>query len=142
VADSDGTIGIWAVADGSLRHHIPAWWPSLTALTAAPDGSWLAAADTQGEIRLWNGDDGSLRHMLRLPNARATTLAATKSGRTLLLGGDDGTVRCWDTNEGHVTAAIRLSQPISDLLCVGPTRVVAQGRLGHYFLAIQEMAQS
>jgi WD40 repeat protein len=142
VADNDGMIGIWAVADGSLRHHIPAWWPSLTALTAAPDGSWFAAADTQGEIRIWNGDDGSPRHTLRLPNAQAHTLAATRSGRALLTGGDDGIVRCWDTNEGHVTAAVRLSQPISDLLCVGPTRVVARAPLGHYFLAIEEMPQS
>jgi hypothetical protein len=59
-----------------------------SALAAAPDGSWLAAADFEGAAEVWDLANGTLLGALRVAYPLSTALALSET--TLAVAGERG----------------------------------------------------
>ncbi len=54
-------VTLWDPTTGKRLRDLDGVCAPLTAMTADPDGRWIAAADRQS-VRVWDTDDGRLRH--------------------------------------------------------------------------------
>ena len=114
----DGVVTIWDPVASVKRHSLTGH--SGWALTAAPDGAWLAAAGSErgsGTVRVWDPITGIERHTLRGHNGSVRALATAPDGSWLASASEDGTVRVWNpitgaerhTLTGHIAAVWALA---------------------------------
>ena len=74
--------------------------------------------------------------------APVTALTVSPTGEYLASADDDGVARTWRPSQGQAITAIRLAQPLVDLLYIDATHIVASGRIGHYFLSTLDRAET
>jgi WD40 repeat protein len=140
-ATDDGEIMIWDVTTGTLRHRVGSGEYGAVLLAAAADGSWLASCGPTPDVRLWNPESGDLRRVLRGHTSMVNALVSLPDGDLLASVDEGGTVRIWDTTRGQAVTAIRLSQPLDDIVPVNTEHLVAVGSFGRYFLRLRHPIQ-
>ena len=116
-ASDDGQVRVWDPATGATHHilightcarltqtgHTGAFGRLLattasagvSALVAAPDGSWLASAGGDGEVRVWDPETGATHHILTGHTGGVSALVVAPDGSWLASAGD-GEVLVWD----------------------------------------------
>ena len=97
---SDGTIGVWRVADGVLQH-LYQTGQEVTGLAFSPDGSLLAAGEENGSIELWDSSSGALLTTLVGHTTWVAGVAFSPDGLRLLSTSADGTLRLWGISPGQ-----------------------------------------
>jgi WD40 repeat protein len=86
-ADTGGTVRMWDLATGTLRHTLAGHTSEVSALVVAPDGSWLAAAASGGEMRIWDPITGAALTTLRVAGGLSHLLLAAT---TIVAAGERG----------------------------------------------------
>src|SRR5262249_16937432 len=78
----------------------------VTALAAAPDGSWLAVGRADGRVLIWDPATGQQTGALDgyLPSVEA--LAVAPDGSWLATGHHAGQVRIWDVATGQLAGTL------------------------------------
>ena len=106
-----GTILLWDVQTGQLRHGFRAHTDSIQALAFSPDNEILASGgywspDTESTIRLWNPHTGQLLATFEDHTTPVFALAFSPDVRskTLVSAGWDSSVRLWHSQTGQLQA--------------------------------------
>jgi WD40 repeat protein len=137
-AAENGFIRVWDLHAGVPRHRLFSGDGNADLLLTTPDGAWLASAGHDHTIRLWDPMAGTLQGTLSGHTGAVRALALSPDGRYLTSASEDGTARMWDLADGGaVTAAIRLGQPLVDVVHITDTQLVVSGKIGHYFLTVR-----
>jgi WD40 repeat protein/serine/threonine protein kinase len=107
----DGTVRLWNVADGTVRHTLrhpeEAGPHGVTCVAFSPDGTLLASASPE-VVKLWNPNTGDLRRAIQV---HAYHVAFHPDRKTLLTANEAG-VWFWDAATGQEVTAIR-SVPVA-----------------------------
>ena len=109
-----GTILLWDVETGQLRHNLPAHIGSILTLAFSPDNEILASGgywhpDAESTIHIWNSHTGQLLATFRNHTAPVFALAFSPDvrgvyGETLVSAGWDDTIRMWHPHTGALQA--------------------------------------
>ena len=106
-----GTILLWDVQTGQLRHSFSAHTDSIQALAFSPDNKILASGgywspDTENTIRMWNPHTGRLLWTVEDHTTPVFALAFSPDVRskTLASAGWDDTIRVWAPYNGQLQA--------------------------------------
>ena len=106
----DGTILLWDISTGTLRHTLYGYWRgSVDSIAFSPDGQTLASGSSGATVRLWDVATGTLQQALedpRNPMHGVRSVAFSPDGRTLASGSSDATVRLWDVATGTLQQAL------------------------------------
>ena len=84
------------LAHPALRRVLNGHTGWVTAVTVAPDGSWLASGGDDRTVRIWDAATGQERATLSGHAGRVAAVAVAPDGSWLASAGWDGTVRIWD----------------------------------------------
>ena len=106
-----GTILLWDVETGQIRHNLSAHTASIVALAFSPDNQTLASGgywslDAERTIHLWNTDTGQLLTTVEGHTDPIFALAFSPDGRTLASAGWDNTIRMWDPRTGQLQSIL------------------------------------
>ena len=117
----DGTIRLWAMADGEPLNKWTAHRHPVTALAANPDGSMLASGcGAENRVILWTAHDGAPSKILTGHKKGVACLAVSSDGRLLAAGCYDGGCRLWRIRDGALlktlTAHVREFGPLPSVL--------------------------
>ncbi|MBI3800909.1 MAG: hypothetical protein HY268_28530, partial [Deltaproteobacteria bacterium] len=113
----DGTWGVSASDDGSLKHWVTRRGSSRLVLRGhrkevlgcaiSQDGSFIASASADNTVKLWDVHSGIARLTLEGHTEPVMACAISPDASTVLSGGWDGTLRIWDTRTGALKASLR-----------------------------------
>ena len=112
----DGTIRVYAIDGGRLRHTLRAHIGPVEGLTFLDDGKRLASAGADGLGRFWTlpenaGDAVPEPLVLRGHAGPINALAASPDGRVVATGGDDKVVRVWNASDGTIAESFDVAAP-------------------------------
>ncbi|RKU35770.1 hypothetical protein C6496_15855 [Candidatus Poribacteria bacterium] len=106
-----GTILLWDVETGQLRHRLPAHTDSIQALAFSPDSEILVSGsywspNAESTIRVWNPHTGRLLSTFEDHTTPVFALAFSPDihSRTLASAGWDNNVRLWHPQTGQLQA--------------------------------------
>lgn len=106
-----GTILLWDVETGQLRHRLPAHTDSIQALAFSPDSEILVSGsywspNVESTIRVWNPHTGRLLLTFEDHTTPVFALAFSPDihSRTLASAGWDNSVRLWHPQTGQLQA--------------------------------------
>ena len=106
-----GTILLWDVQTGHLRHTLSAQTDSILTLAFSPDGQILASggywrAGAENTIHIWHPHTGRLLTTFEAHTLPVFTLAFSSDVHrpTLASAGWDNTIRLWDPRSRHLQA--------------------------------------
>jgi WD40 repeat protein len=106
-----GTILLWDVQTGQLRHRFPAHTDSILTLAFSPDNEILVSGgywspDAESTIRVWNPHTGQLLSTVENHTTPVFALAFSPDvrSRTLASAGWDNNVRLWHPQTGQLQA--------------------------------------
>ncbi len=106
-----GTILLWDMETGHLRHRIPAHTDSIQALAFSPDNEILVSGgywspNAESTIRVWNPRTGRLLSTFKDHTAPIFTIAFSSDihSSTLASAGWDNVVRLWHPRKGQLQA--------------------------------------
>ena len=106
-----GTILLWDVETGQLRHRLPAHTDSIQSLAFSPDNEILASGgywspNAESTIRVWNPHTGRLLSTFEDHTTPVFALAFSPDiqSRTLASAGWDNSVRLWHPQTGQLQA--------------------------------------
>ena len=106
-----GTILVWDVQTGQLRHRLSAHTDSILTLAFSPDSEILASGgywnpDAESTIRIWNPHTGQLLATFADHTTPVFALAFSPDvhRKTLASAGWDTAVRVWDPRNGQLQA--------------------------------------
>ncbi len=112
-----GTVLLWDIETGQLRHSISTHTDVVTALAFSPDNRTLASggywsADAESTIRIWDIHTGHLLTTFEAYTDPVFALAFTPVfnsiyGNTLVSAGWDNAIRLWDPQTGQLQATVR-----------------------------------
>ena len=85
------------LTDPALRRILTSHKEGVSAVTVAPDGSWLATGSSRRTVQIWDTATWQERATLTGHKAGVRAGAIAVDGSWLATGSDDGTVRIWDT---------------------------------------------
>jgi hypothetical protein len=113
---ADGTIYLWELATGALRHTFgrrrgllgQGHGDQISVLQFHPDGQTLYSASYDGTIKEWDLVENSLRHTLPKQGWIPADLALTPDGRWLISAGGEGHITLWDI--ASLTPKLTLTQ--------------------------------
>ena len=102
-----GTILLWDVETGHLRHNLPAHTDTITALAFSSDNQTLASGgywslDAESTIHLWDIHTGQLQTTIEGHTDPVFALAFSPNSETLASAGWDNTMRLWNPKTGHL----------------------------------------
>lgn len=125
-----GTIGLWDVHTGELRHVFRGHHNPLTCLAFSPNGKTLVSASRDSEIILW--DIPTLQRRLSLTTqhtAAISSVAFFPDGELLASGSFDQTLRLWDPHTGKRKAMLQYPDEVTSVAFPpdGRTLAVAWG---------------
>ena len=100
-----GTILLWDVKTGQLRHNLSAHTDSITALAFSPAGETLASGgywsrDAESTIHFWHTYTGQLLTTLKGHTDPVFALAFSPDSETVASAGWDNTIRLWHPQTG------------------------------------------
>ena len=131
----EGTIQFWDVKTGAETDRLKVHGGSILALEMLSDGR-LASGSRDGTIRLWDVKAVSEATRLTGHKNSITALAALLDGR-VVSGSDDSTIRLWDAATATETTRLEVDAPVSSVIGLPGSRLVAGDRLGRlHWLAI------
>ncbi len=103
-----GTIGLWDVHTGELRHILKGYHGLLTCLAFSPDGKTLVSSSGDSEIIFWDIPTAQRRYSLTTQHIEAvSSVAFSPDGKTLASGSYDQTLRLWDPHTGERKAVLQ-----------------------------------
>jgi WD40 repeat protein len=120
---------------GTNRHTVGDHSGGVSALVAAPNGSWLASAGYGGEIWIWDPATGTIRHTLTAHARGVSALVVAPDGSWLASADDGGELRIWDSITGTALTSLRVAGGLFHLLPTSTT-IAAAGERDLYFLAV------
>ena len=85
------------LTDPALRRILTSHKEGVSAVTVAPDGSWLATGSSDGTVRTWDTATWQERATLTGHKSWVTTAAVAPDGSWLATGSSRRTVQIWDT---------------------------------------------
>ena len=107
IAGSNGTIYLWDVMTGELRHTIEhAHLGNCDSVAFSPDGQTLASGGRDGTVHLWDVSTGALRQTLTEHAEPVKSVAFSPDGKTLASAGHEKDVRLWDVMTGELRQTI------------------------------------
>ncbi len=96
LASTRGSVTLWDVADGQLRHTLPEVQPAIQWLHFSPDGETLAS-NAGGQVRLWDARTGRLTGALgEVAESPSLCAAFSPDGRVLVSGTSEQGLRAWE----------------------------------------------
>ena len=103
----DGTVLLWDVETGQLRHNLSAHTDSITALAFSPDNQTLASGgywspDAETTIRIWDIHTGQLLTTVEGHTDPVFTLAFSPDGGVLASAGWDNAIHLWHPQTGQL----------------------------------------
>ena len=102
IAGSNGTIYLWDVMTGELRHTIKrAHLGNCYSVAFSPDGQTLASGGVDNIVRLWDVSTAELRHELTGHTHWVQSVSFSPDGKTLASAGLETDVRLWDVMTGE-----------------------------------------
>ena len=108
-----GTIGLWDVHTGELRHVLKEYHGSLTCLAFSPDGKTLVSS-SGSEIIFWDIPTLQRRHSLTTQHTEPVySVTFSPDGKILASGSRDQTLRLWDPNTGEHKATLQYSDVVT-----------------------------
>ena len=103
-----GTIGLWDVHTGELRHILKEYHGLLTCLAFSPDGKTLVSSSGDSEIIFWDIPTAQRRYSLTTQHTESvSSVAFSPDGKTLASGSYDQTLRLWDPHTGERKAVLQ-----------------------------------
>jgi hypothetical protein len=105
-AGYDGSVRLWEVPSGKLRHTLSGHGEAASGVAFSPNGERLATAGWDGRVRLWDADTGRRLWTADAHGARAWGIAFAPDGQTIASAGGDQKVRLWDVSTGTAKATV------------------------------------
>ena len=93
---------------------------AVTALVAAPDGSWLGSADDDGQVRIWDAHTGAARRTMTRHIGEAQVMVVAPDGSWLATGGWNGEVQISDPSTGALRYILGEHNGEVSVLAVSP----------------------
>jgi WD40 repeat protein len=105
----------------------------VSALTAGPSGTWLAAGGRDGSVLIWDTSTGERLAEYAVHDGRVQALATSADGTRLASVGDDGTVHVWDGRRNKSVAMLRTDSRLRFVAWVdGDAQLIVAGNRGLY----------
>jgi eukaryotic-like serine/threonine-protein kinase len=102
-AGRDGTIKIWAAADGAEMMTLRGHEERVMSATFSPDGERIASIDTGRTIKIWNAQSGAELTTLKADGGRIMNMGPvvfSPDSKRIAAGGQDNSVKIWDAANG------------------------------------------
>ena len=123
-----GTIGLWDVHRGKLRHVLKGHHAPLTYMAFSPDGKTLASSSRDSEIIFWDIPTAQRRQSLTTQHTGSVySMAFSPDGKTLASGSHDKTLRLWDPHTGERRAILQYPDYVTSVAFSPDGRTLAVG---------------
>ncbi len=90
VAQTDGSVTVWEMATGVVRHRLSGGTRAVTEVRFPPDRNYLLGGYSDGAVWLWNLASDSVLRVFRSHQAAIQSLAVSPNGRRIFSGSVDG----------------------------------------------------
>ena len=91
---TDGSVYIWDMASGSVKHILAGHTGAIRTLTFSLNGDILFSSSADNTVRMWRVSSGSSLQALKAVGI-ANSVAISPDGTLLAVGSEDGIVRLW-----------------------------------------------
>ena len=123
-----GTIGLWDVQTGELRHVLEEYHGLLTCMAFSPDGKTLVSSNRDSEIIFWDIPTAQRRLSITTQHTEAvSSVAFSPDGETLASGSFDRTLRLWDPHTGKRKATLQYPDEVTSVAFSPDGRILAIG---------------
>ncbi len=123
-----GTIGLWDVHTGELRHVLSKYHSPLTCIAFSPDGKTLVGASRDSEIVFWDIPTLQRRFSITTQHTEAvSSVSFSPDGETLASGSFDQTLRLWDPHTGKRKAVLQYPNGVTSVSFSPDGRFLAIG---------------
>ena len=123
-----GTIGLWDVHTGELRHVLSKYHSPLTCIAFSPDGKTLVSASRDSEIVFWDIPTLQRRFSITTQHTEAvSSVSFSPDGETLASGSFDQTLRLWDPHTGKRKAVLQYPDGVTSVSFAPDGRFLAIG---------------
>ena len=123
-----GTIGLWDIQTGELRHVLEEYHGLLTCIAFSPDGKTLVSSSQDAEIIFWDIPTTQRRQSLTTQHTGPVySVAFSPDGKTLVSGSGDQTLRFWDPQTGAHKTTLRYPDYVSAVAFSPDGRILAIG---------------
>lgn len=102
-----GSIRVWDVESGKLRHSIAAHGDRVRAVAVFSGGRKAVSASDDGMLAVLDLNEGKIERVLTAHGGAIATVAATIYGETAVAGMADGAVEVWDLAAGTLVRELR-----------------------------------
>jgi WD40 repeat protein len=99
-ASNDGTISVWELPGGTLRHHLLGHTDVVTSVVYDAEGEVLISGAYDRTVRIWRAADGALLRTLEGHSDVIKDVRVAPIRDLVASGSWDGTVRLWRLSDG------------------------------------------
>ena len=97
---ADGTVRLWDLASGQMRHVLTGHQDTVWTVAFSPDSKVVASGGADGKIRLWDAERGREIHVLTGHAGVVRQVAFAPDGMTLASAGLEGAAKLWEPRTG------------------------------------------